>query len=80
MLGKTLFLSLGLIAAVTLGCEKKSETPAPPENGEIEEAAGEHAEHAEGAMEEAVEEGTEAVEDAKEDTKEAIDKVEVPGQ
>jgi hypothetical protein len=81
MFGKTLFLSLGLIAAMTLGCEKKEAAPAEPaDTAEVEDAMGEHADEANVAVEEAVEEAAEAVEEAADEVKEAAEKVEIPGQ
>ncbi len=90
MFGKTLFLSLGLIAAVTLGCEKKEEAPAVDTDAAqtaVEEhtdaahdaahdAAGEAAEGAEAAVEDAAE----AVEEAADEVKDAAGKIEIPGQ
>lgn len=86
MFGKTLFLSLGLIAAVTLGCEKKEEVPAVDTDA-AETAVDEHSEAAHDAageaaegVEAAVEDAADAVEDAADEVKDAAGKIEIPGQ
>jgi len=79
---KTLMMALGLMAAVTLGCEKKEEAPAMPDKGEVEAAAEEHADGAHDAVAEAAEAAGDAVEEAVEEgadaAKEAMDGVKLP--
>ena len=81
MLGKTLFLSLGLIAAMTLGCEKKSETPAVPDTAEVEDAANAAAADGDAAMDDAakkVEEAADKAGDAADAVEDAAKDVKLP--
>lgn len=71
MFGKTLFLTLGLIAAMTLGCEKKAEAPAAPTDKQVEDAADGMKKDADKAMEE----GKEKMDEAAEKVGEAAEKV-----
>ena len=94
MFRQSMFVILGLMAAVTLGCEKKQETPAAPSTSEIDEhAADAHSaveemkedakEGGEGAMNDAaekVEEAAEKVEEAAGEVKDAAEDVKLPGQ
>jgi hypothetical protein len=77
MFRKSMFLMLGLIVALTLGCEKKEEAPAVPETDAATQADAEAAGDAAG---EAVEEAAEAVEEAADEVKDAVKDIEVPGQ
>lgn len=85
MLRQSMFVILGLMAAVTLGCEKKQEAPAAPDAaavedhaGEAHDAAGEHMEEAKDAIKDAAEEAKEAGEEASEAAKDAIDGATAP--
>lgn len=76
MLRQSMFLILGLMAALTLGCEKKEEAPATPDADAAETAVEEGADAAEDAadaVEDAVDDAADAVEEAAKDIK-------VPGQ
>jgi hypothetical protein len=72
MFRQSMFVILGLMAAVTLGCEKKQETPAVPSTTEAEKAMDEHAADAHSAVEEMKEDAKEAADNAAEATKEAV--------
>ncbi len=69
MLRHTLILSLGLLAAITLGCEKKQEAPAAPDGADTAEVQ----KDAEGAMEEAKDKAEEAADKAEEAVDDAAD-------
>jgi hypothetical protein len=79
MFRQSMFVMLGLIAALTLGCEKKEEAPAVPDASATQEAGEEAADHADHA-EEAVEEAAEAVEEAADEMKDAAKDISIPGQ
>ncbi len=72
MLRQSMFLILGLMAALTLGCEKKEEAPATPDADAAETAVEEGADAAEDAAD--------AVEEAADKVKDAAKDIEVPGQ
>lgn len=69
MFRQSMFVILGLMAALTLGCEKKEEAPAAPD-----------ADAAETAVEEGAADAAAKVEDAADEVKDAAEDIEVPGQ
>jgi len=75
---KTLMIALGLMAAVTLGCEKKEEAPAMPDKGEVEAAAGDAADDAAKTMDEAKDAAEEAIDEGADAAKEAVEGVKLP--
>ncbi len=82
MTGKTLMLTLGLLAAVTLGCEKKEEAPSTDDmEKQVDDASHDGHDHADDAMKkvgEAAEEAGEAAKEMAEDAKEAAKDVKLP--
>lgn len=72
MFRQSMFVILGLMAAVTLGCEKKQETPAVPDANSIEN----HADHMADHMDEAKDELKDAGEDLKDAGDEAVEAAE----
>ncbi len=76
MLRHTLILSLGLLAAITLGCEKKKEAPAAadkPDTAQIEKDADKAMDEAKDTMEEAKDKAGEVAEEAKDKADDAVD-------
>lgn len=74
MIRQSMFVILGLMAAVTLGCEKKQEAPAAPTTEETSDAM-------DGMKEEVKEAADEAADKAKEtaeDVKDAVDNAAAP--
>lgn len=65
MFRQSMFVILGLMAALTLGCEKKEEAPAAPDAD---------------AAETAVEEGAEDAAKKADEIKDAAEDIKVPGQ
>lgn len=80
MTGKSLMIALGLVAAVTVGCEKKQEAPAAPSTSDaskqVDKAAADAKDKTDDMKEEAkkaVDEGKEKADDMADDAKKAID-------
>lgn len=73
MFRQSMFLILGLMAALTLGCEKKEEAPAAPDADAAETAVEEGADAA-------VEDAAEKVGEAADEVKDAAKDIKVPGQ
>jgi len=86
MFRQSMFLVLGLMAALTLGCEKKQEAPAPPDAA-TQKAVDAHAADAKDAADATAADAAAAVKDAADKVGDAADKakdaakdIKVPGQ
>jgi hypothetical protein len=80
MFRQSMFLVLGLMAALTLGCEKKEEAPAVPDAGATTQEAGDAADAHAGAAADAVKDAADKAGDAADEMKDAAKDVKIPGQ
>jgi hypothetical protein len=80
MFRQSMFLVLGLMAALTLGCEKKQEAPAAPDTDAAVGSAADHADDAADHADDAVKDAAEKVGAAADEVKDAAKDVKIPGQ